>query len=92
MKRIIIVCSVLIPGTLHGAAPSTSCPAGFVAVDEPYLTIANDSCPSGYTSAGTAQTCLVPSPAGSCMMYAPVATTYTDDSGSYEFTSICPLT
>ncbi len=92
MKRIIIVCSVLIPGVVYGAAPSVSCPSGYVAVDEPYLTIANDSCPAGYTSVGTAETCLVSSPAGSCMMYVPAATEYTDNNGNYEFTEICPLT
>ncbi len=91
MKRIIIICSVLIPGVVNADAPSISCPAGYVAVDEPYLTIADDTCPAGYTSVGAAQTCLLPSPAGSCMMYAPAATTYTDDSGTYQFTAVCPL-
>ncbi len=91
MKRIIIICSVLIPGVVNAAAPSTSCPAGYVAVDERYLTIANDACPAGTTRVGTAESCLSQAPAGSCMMYAPVATEYTDETGAYQFTEICPL-
>jgi len=82
----------MMPIAVNAAAPSTSCPAGFVAVDEPYLTIENGSCPSGTISAGTADSCLVSSPAGSCMMYAPVATEYTDETGTYEYTEVCPLT
>ena len=73
------------------AAPSTSCPAGYVSVVEPYMEIADSTCPSGYASAGTADSCLISSPAGSCIMYASTGVTYTDDSGSYEFTSACPL-
>ncbi len=82
---------ILFTSAAYGAAPSVSCPAGYVAVEEPYLTIANGSCPSGTTSVGTAETCLVSSPAGSCMMYAPATTEYTDNNGNYEFTEICPL-
>lgn len=91
MKRVFIVCSLLMPIAANAAAPATSCPAGFVAVNEPYLTIANGACPVGTISVGTAETCLASSPAGSCMMYAPTGTSYTDESGGYEFTSVCPL-
>lgn len=90
MKRIIIVCSVMMPVVANAAAPSTSCPAGYVEVAES-LTISGGACPSGTTSIGTADSCLVASPAGSCMMYAPTGMTFTDDTGSYEFTEICPL-
>lgn len=91
MKKLIITI-FLAPVATHAAAPATSCPSGFVAINEPYLTIANGLCPSGTTSVGAAPTCLSTNPVGSCMMYAPAATTYTDASGSYEFTQICPLT
>ena len=47
--------------------------------------IANSSCPTGYTSAGTADSCLVIVPSGSCIMYAPTNTTYSDSTGSYIF-------
>ncbi len=89
MKRIILLLAY-IPMVLHAAAPITSCPSGYVAIDEEYLTIAT-SCPSGTISVGTAESCLVASPSGSCIMYAPAGVSYTDDSGTYEFTDACPM-
>ena len=62
MKRIFILIMAIVPIGAFAAAPSTSCPAGYVAVVESYMEIADSTCPS-----------------------------YTDDSGSYEFTSACPL-
>ncbi|MBO8407557.1 MAG: hypothetical protein IAC77_03820 [Proteobacteria bacterium] len=91
MKRVFILIMTIAPIGAFATAPSTSCPNGYVAVVEEHMTIANNSCPSGYTSAGTATSCLAPNPGGSCIMYAPTGVTYTDDSGSYEFTSACPL-
>ena len=90
-KFIFILFLLVLPISAFAAAPSTSCPAGYVAVVESYMEIADSTCPSGYTSAGTADSCLVSSPAGSCIMYAPTGVTYTDSGGSYEFTSACPL-
>ena len=75
----------------RAAPPSTSCPTGYIAIDEEYLTIAT-TCPSGTVSAGDAESCLVSSPAGDCIMYAPAGVSYTDDSGTYEFTEACPMT
>lgn len=91
MKRIFILFFAITPCASFAAAPSTSCPSGYVTIEEEYMDIADGSCPSGYTSAGTADSCLISSPAGSCIMYAPTNTTYTDNTGSYEFTSACPL-
>ena len=89
MKRMLIL-FVLVPLSAIAAAPSTSCPAGYIAIDEEYLTIAT-SCPSGTTAVGTAESCLVESPAGDCIMYAPAGVSYTDNSGSYEFTEPCAM-
>ena len=47
--------------------------------------------PTGYTSAGTATSCLVIVPSGSCIMYAPTNTTYSDSTGSYIFNEACPM-
>ena len=91
MKRIFILFFTITPCASFAAAPSTSCPSGYATIEEEYLIISDSSCPTGYTSAGTADSCLISSPAGSCIMYAPTGVTYTDDSGSYEFTSACPL-
>ncbi len=91
MKRIIVLIMAIVPCESFAAAPSTSCPSGYVAVVEEYMTIANGSCPVGYTSAGTADSCLVASPAGSCIMYAPTGVSYTDASGTYEYTAACAM-
>lgn len=91
MKRIIIFIIAIAPMGAIATAPSTSCPMGYVAVAEQYMEIADSACPSGYTSAGVADSCLVTSPAGSCIMYAPTDVSYTDASGTYEFTSACPM-
>ena len=91
MKRIFILIMAIVPCASFAAEPSTSCPSGYVAVVEEYMTIVNGSCSTGYTSAGTADSCLVASPDGSCIMYAPANTEYSDSTGTYEYTSACPL-
>ena len=72
MKKYLIL-FLLLPCVANAATPSTTCPAGFTAVDERYLSIAT-SCPSGTRSAGTADSCLATSPSGTCVMYIPAGT------------------
>ena len=91
MKRIIVLVLAIAPMGAIAAAPSTSCPSGYTAVVEEHMDIANSSCPSGYTSAGTATSCIASSPGGSCIMYAPVGVSYTDATGTYEYTSACAM-
>ncbi len=91
MKRIFILFLTIAPAGAFAAAPSTSCPSGYIKVVEEYMDIADSSCPTGYTSAGTATSCLVSNPSGSCIMYALTGVSYTDESGTYEYTSACPL-
>lgn len=74
-----------------GNGPATDCPSGYIAVNEPYITIAT-SCPSDTVDLGTAESCLVSNPAGDCVMYAPAGVSYTNDSGTYEYTEACPMT
>ena len=89
MKQIVFLLAFA-PVVARAAVPSTSCPAGYIAIDEEYITIAT-TCPSGTISVGTAESCLVASPSGSCIMYAPAGVSYTDSSGTYEFTDACPM-
>ena len=89
MKRIIFLLAGA-PIMAYATAPSTSCPTGYIAIDEEYITIAT-SCPSGTISIGTAESCLVSNPAGDCIMYAPAGVSYTDDTGTYEFTDACAM-
>ena len=91
MKRIIFVILAMAPMGAIAAGPSTSCPSGYTAVVEEYITIADDACPSGYTSAGTATSCIASNPGGTCIMYAPANTTYSDNTGSYVFEQPCAM-
>ena len=91
MKRVIVLFLAITPIGAFAVAPSTSCPSGYATIEEEYMTIADGSCPTGYTAVGTADSCLISSPAGSCIMYAPANTQYTDESGTYEFEQACPL-
>lgn len=52
--------------------------------------LSSGACPSGYTDVGEVESCFVDGGPG-CFQYAPVAMTYTDSSGAYEFADICPL-
>ena len=91
MKRIIVLVLAIAPVGAIAAAPSTSCPSGYTAVVEEYMIIADDACPSNYSSAGTATSCIASSPGGSCIMYAPVGVSYTDATGTYEFEQPCAM-
>ena len=91
MKRIIVLVLAIAPVCAIAAEPSTSCPSGYVAVVEEHMDIANNSCTSGYTSAGTATSCIASNPGGSCIMYAPANTTYSDNTGSYVFEQACAM-
>ena len=91
MKRIVVLVLAIVPVGAIAAAPSTSCPSGYTAVVEDSMTIASSSCPSGYTSVGTATSCLASNPGGSCIMYAPAGVSYTDNTGTYEYTEACAM-
>ena len=91
MKRIIVLVLAIAPVCAFAAEPSTSCPSGYVAVVEEDMDIANTSCPTGYTSAGSATSCIASNPGGSCIMYAPANTTYSDSTGSYVFDQACAM-
>lgn len=89
MKKILIVL-LIIPCMAFADAPATSCPNGYVSITESAMSIAT-TCPNGTVSAGVAESCLVENSAGTCIMYAPVAVSYTDASGTYEFTEPCAM-
>lgn len=91
MKLVFILIMICMPVGAFAAAPSTSCPTGFIAKYNYSLTIFDGSCPTGYVSLGTATSCLVSAPSGVCIMYAPANTPYTDNAGTYEFTNACAM-
>ncbi len=89
MKRIFLIL-LLLPLCANAAGLSTSCPSGAIMINEEHMTVAT-SCPSGTVSAGTADSCLVESPSGSCIMYVPAGVTYLNDVGEYKYTEPCAL-
>ncbi len=92
MKKFLIFVLVTMAHTVAFAiTPTTSCPTGYIAIEEEYITITDTSCSSVRTEIGTTTSCLVGNPADSCIMYAPANTEYTDASGTYEYTAACPL-
>lgn len=93
MKKFIVIGTVLISGAAFAADPSTTCPSGYTTITESNVVLANTTCPSGYTSIGTVTSCLLASPSGSCYMFAPANTTYSNAKGSYRYyNEMCPLT
>ncbi len=95
MKKIFLLFVIMFPGIALAAAPSTSCPAGFVAIKEDAMIISSGICDyaSGYTSTGVAYSCLKSDPTlvnGSCIMYAEGGP-WTDSTGTYEFEGPCML-
>ncbi|MBP3316552.1 MAG: hypothetical protein J6L70_03060 [Alphaproteobacteria bacterium] len=106
MKRFIIFIFLIMPimanaivdpdgaGTTETVGTlTTTCPYGHQQVSEPLLIITdNTSCPSGYTSIGENETCLLDSIGGVCVMYAPAEQKWGDSSGVYEFKGACAMT
>lgn len=79
----------LIPtATFSATTPRTTCPSGYTTITENNLVV-EDTCPAGYSSAGTANSCNDTN--GPCIMFAEANTEYKDASGTYVFTSDCPL-
>jgi hypothetical protein len=97
MKKLLVFIFALFltDGAYAASEPTTlitSCPSGYIAIYENNIVLANSTCPAGYVGIGTATSCLVAYPAGECWMYAPTNTDYADDTGTYEFNEVCPLT
>ncbi len=89
MKKIAIIIT-FIPMCAYAAAPSTSCPTGYVAVTRSDF-ILSDACSAGYVSTSTLTSCLTNATNG-CWMYVPAGMSFTDEKGTYEYTASCPLT
>ena len=92
MRLVCLLVGIIVSTSAMAAAPGTSCPSGYVAINETAMIVADGACPTGYRSVGDAVSCLLPTPAGVCMMFAPADTAYSDDTGVWRFEDICPLT
>lgn len=71
----------------------TSCPDGYTQITFQYATVASAANVNYPVSAGKIPSCLDDSEflAPVCALYAPVGLSFTDDSGSFEFETACPL-
>ncbi len=91
MKKYMFLFLMLVPSVAIGASLEylVSCPTGYTMVNEPYVSVGLNMC---VLSMGDAPSCLDKNPETVCFMYAPVGVSYTDTSGTYEYTEPCPLT
>lgn len=90
MKKIIFIL-LFFPLSVVADVPSTSCPIGYIKIESDNITKIATTCPIGYVAVGTAKSCLSDDYIGGCYMYAPAGVSYTDDTGTYEFTDACPM-
>lgn len=76
-----------------GGSPITECPSGFIAVEEENYNILDEtaSCPIGTQAISVYNNSCSDDPSFDCIMYAPSNTQYTDETGTYIYTEICPL-
>lgn len=83
----------VLSGVANAAAPSTTCPAGYITVTDRYVVL-GDTCTNYYqVSNSSISSCLTGTSHGAkCWMYAPANTNFTDGTGTYHFTNACPLT
>lgn len=90
MKKIILAICIL-PVCAWGGKLLTSCPAGYYMISGDTASTIAETCPTGYYAVSTAESCLADSFVGACFMYAPVGMSFTDDTGTYEFTDACTM-
>ena len=100
MKRLISCLYIIIPCVADAIVSGdagvaytplyTTCPSGYVAINEPDITIAT-TCPSSTVALNDVQTCLRENPESVCYMFAPKGVTYVDSVGEYRFNDICTM-
>lgn len=91
MKKLLLIVSCLIASPALALNVITSCPSGYVQIQDNNALIVDGSCPSGYTAAGTVSSCLLASPSGVCYLYIPANESSSDSKGTYKYTQLCEL-
>lgn len=92
MKRIFLIIYLIFPLQVIAEDFATTCPTGYKKISEANMILSSaTTCPSGYIAAGTADSCLIESPSGNCIMYIPAGVSYVGDVGIYEYQEPCPL-
>ncbi|MBQ8294168.1 MAG: hypothetical protein IJX89_02165 [Alphaproteobacteria bacterium] len=89
MKNLFVCCAIIMTTVMACAdTPLVACPTGYTMKSDK-LSIAT-TCPTGYVGK-TATSCSA-TILGGCYMFAPTGVSYTDESGTYEYTSACAMT
>lgn len=86
MKNLIFIFAFM--GAANAETLMESCPMNWIAVDDSISKIVDSTCPAGYVDAGTVDSCITKQN-GVCYLFAPTATDFTDDSGTYVFEEVC---
>ena len=89
MKKASFILGILYTPCVFAVTLTTTCPSGYKTINRPEFRLAT-TCDSSEKSIGTISTCLTDSPAAVCWLYAPTNTQFSDATGTYEFTEICP--
>ena len=88
MKKAIFI-FLLCPIGAVAETLSVTCPAGHIMVSDD-ATIA-ETCPAGTINVGTVKSCLSEDASGGCYMYTSVGMSFSDDTGTLEYTDVCMM-
>lgn len=91
MKKILMMFCICVCEYAHAAEPTTACPSGYKAVTTTGFEVRYTICPSGYIAVDTVKSCLDSNPNGTCIMFPPENTEYSDNTGTYVFDEACVM-
>ena len=93
MKKLFFILSIFaVMSVAHAEDFPTQCQSGYTTVLERQIVLFDSfSCPSGYTKVNNRFTGSCLEDMNYCLMYIPSNTTYSDETGWFEYTSLCPL-
>lgn len=95
MKKVFFIFVVFATLRAYAYDFPLSCPDGYATIEERLIILSDAACPSGYTTINVSNSemlgsCLTDH-MGICLMYIPSHTSYSDDTGWFEYTQLCPL-
>ena len=92
MKKVFFIFVVFATLRAYAYDFPLSCPDGYTTVLERQIVLSDSSsCPSGYTKVNNRFTGSCLEDMNYCLMYIPSNTTYSDETGWFEYTQLCPL-
>ncbi len=93
IKIFMLMTAIMATESVLGALPLREpCFAPFSAIKKANQIVVDGSCPAGYILVSSVLSCLNnPEMQPGCVMFALANTPYTDGTGDFEFSEICPL-